>query len=91
MKQFIERSWMPFAGGGTALSFKGISELTTQTPKIMDTTQQLIAVTTHEPMIRYFWIGVLGAVGGLLVKIIWMCIKRWVPFFKKLDNEKTTR
>ena len=90
MIQIIKHFWLPVAGSGTALSFKGISEISTQTPEIMDATQQIIAATTTEPMIRYFWIGVLGAVGGLLVKIIWMCLKRWIPFIKKLEDEKTT-
>jgi len=86
MKQIIKGSWLPAAGGGTALSFKGITDISQTTPEILDTTQQIIAATTSEPLIRYFWIGVLGAVGGLLVKIIFYCIKRYIPFFKKLDK-----
>ena len=88
MKKFLSDIWMPIAGGSTALSFKGISNLSTQTPEIMDASQQLIAVTTTEPLIRYFWIGVIGAIGGLLVKVLWICLKRWIPFFKNLEDEK---
>ena len=88
MKKILSDIWMPVAGGSSAISFKGITDLSIQTPEIMDATQQLIAVTTTEPLIRYFWIGVIGAIGGLLVKVIWICLKRWIPFLNKLENEK---
>ena len=88
MKKFLSDIWMPVAGGSTALSFKGISNLSLQTPEIIDASQQLKAVTATEPLIRYFWIGVIGAIGGLLVKVLWICLKRWIPFFKNLEDEK---
>lgn len=35
----------------------------------------------------YFWIGVLGALGGLLVKLIWGCMKLWFPTLRKIDSK----
>ncbi len=88
MKKLIAEIWMPVAGGSTALSFKGISELSLQTPDIMDASQQLIAVSTADPLFRYFVIGVIGALGGLLVKVLWICATRWIPFLKDFKDDK---
>ena len=88
MKKLLSEIWMPVAGGSTAISFKGISELSIQTPDILDASQELIAITTTEPLFRYFLIGVIGALGGLLVKILWLCMKNWIPFFKNSEDEK---
>ena len=48
-------------------------------------------IIKHEPMWHYLLIGILGALGGLVFKICWVCLKRLFPTLNKLDNEKVDR
>jgi hypothetical protein len=85
MKNFIQKYWTPTAGAISSLSFKGISDINTY-PELADTAEQVTRQALKNPqpeLITYLWIGMLGGLGGLLIKIIWGCIKR---FFPKLNN-----
>lgn len=82
MRDIARKIWAPGAGAAASLSFKGISELTT--PEALDTADQ---VFHHQPaLIDYFFIGIVGALGGLLVKLCWGMLKQYFPKLKKLET-----
>ena len=82
MKDFARKFWAPGTGAAASLSFKGISELTTT--EALDTADQVLR---HQPaLIDYFFIGIVGALGGLLVKLCWGILKQYFPKLKKLET-----
>jgi hypothetical protein len=88
MKDFFNRFWTPIAGAISSLSFKGINDINSF-PEFTDTAEQVArhALKSPQPeLITYLWIGVLGGLGGLLVKIAWGCIKKIFPKLKGLDK-----
>jgi len=88
MRDFIQKYWTPTAGAISSLSFKGITDITAN-PEITDTAEQVTqqALKNQQPeLITYLWIGMLGGLGGLLIKILWSCLKRWFPKLKNLDK-----
>lgn len=83
MKDFISKYWTPVTGAMSSISFKGISDMTTS-PVAEETIHQ---ATSHQPaLITYLWIGVLGALGGLMVKVIWGLLKHAFPSLKNIDR-----
>ena len=89
MKELIQRIWMPVLGTISTLSFKQINDKTILSPDIADTAQQVTNHSVNEPhssLMIYFWIGMLGAAGGLVLKIIWCLIKKWFPKLKNIDK-----
>ena len=84
MKDFIQRAWTPIAGAVTSLSFKAGADISQKTPEIIDSIQQ--AQHQGPELINYFYIGILGAIGGLLVKILWGLVKSIFPKLKILDK-----
>ena len=83
MKEFFSRTWLSFVGAGSTLSFKSISAQINP-GDIMEHTE--IIYQTHSPMWEYFVIGILGALGGLIVRLLWCWIKIKYPKLKKLDS-----
>lgn len=83
MKNTIRELWMPLTGAGASISAKGITDIST-TPDLMDATHKLII--THEPMWHYLVIGILGALGGLIFKILWYWLKRRFPKLQNIDK-----
>ena len=82
MRDIARKFWAPSTGAAASLSFKGISELTT--PEALDAADQ---VFRHQPaLIDYFFIGVVGALGGLLVKLCWGILKQCFPKLKKIET-----
>ena len=87
MKDFLQRCWTPVTGAISSLSFKGISDITT--PELANTVDQVTrhaAINSEPRLITYLWIGMLGAMGGLFIKILWSCFKRWFPKLKNIDK-----
>jgi len=83
MKDFFSRTWLLFVGAGSTLSFKSIyAQINPE--DIMEHTE--IIYQTHSPMWEYFVIGILGALGGLAVRLVWCGIKQQFPKLKKLDS-----
>ena len=83
MKEFFSRTWLSFVGAGSTLSFKSISAQI-KPGDIMEHTE--IIYQTHSPMWEYFVIGILGALGGLIVRLLWCGVKQQFPKLKKLDS-----
>ena len=83
MKDFIQRHWPPTAGAISSISWKGITDLS-QSPEVANLAEQAVK---HEPtLMSYFLIGVVGALGGLLVKIAWGVCKKVFPKLKTIDK-----
>ena len=82
MRNLIDRFWLPISGSVTSISFKGIENAATlNTPLIQ------VPLFQEHSLWYYLLIGVMGAVGGLAVKITWSCMKRWFPkHLKHLDQ-----
>lgn len=72
MKRYSE----PIVGFISSVGCKGVNDLQHVTS----------GVNIPPDLVKYFWIGVLGALGGLLVKIIWGCLKLWFPRLSKIDK-----
>ncbi len=89
MKELIQRIWMPILGTKSTLGFKQINDKTILSPDIAESAQQVTnhAINElHSSILIYFWIGMLGAGGELLLKIIWWLIKKWFPKLKNIDK-----
>ena len=72
MKQVRE----PLTGFIASVTVKGGADIST----IVEPIQQ------HLHLMDYFWVGVLGSIGGLLVKLIWSYLKRRFPNLKNIDQ-----
>ena len=82
---FIDLFRKPFLwiiGFFTSVGFEGISKMNHEA---MQTTREIMA-QNQEPLMRYFWIGILGVLGGLVIKILWGCMKRAFPKLKNIDK-----
>jgi hypothetical protein len=89
MKELIQRIWMPVLGIISTLGFKQINDKTILSPDIAETVQHVTNYAVnegHSSLLVYFWIGMLGAAGGLVLKIIWSLIKKWFPKLKNIDK-----
>jgi hypothetical protein len=89
MKELFQRIWMPILGTISTLGFKQINDKTILSPDIAESAQQATNYSITEPhssLLIYFWIGMLGAAGGLVLKIIWWLIKKWFPKLKNIDK-----
>ena len=84
MKDFIQRYWTPTAGAISSMGFKGIEDIS-QNPMAEELAQN-IAVQPQPILITYLWIGVLGGLGGLLVKIAWGICKKIFPKLKNIEE-----
>ncbi len=73
MKKYYE----PVVGFVSSVGVKGVNDIHQVTT---------MGVNISPDLVKYFWIGVLGALGGLLVKIIWGCLKLWFPRLSKIDK-----
>ncbi len=83
MKDLYRRYWTPTWGAVSSLSFKGISDIS-QSPEVANMTEQSIR---HQPtLMSYFLIGIVGALGGLLVKVAWGVCKKFFPKLKNFDK-----
>lgn len=85
MKDFIQKYWTPTAGALSSLSFKGIADIS-QSPIAEEAARQIAFQQTQPMLITYLWIGVLGGLGGLLVKIAWGVCKKIFPKLKNIDK-----
>lgn len=83
MKDFLQRYLTSISGALSSLSFKGITEIT-QTPT--DEVIQQLTAQHHPEMLTYLWIGFLGGLGGLLVKISWGLFKKMFPKLNNIDK-----
>lgn len=72
MKQVRE----PFTGFIASITVKGGSDLMAVVEPIQH----------HTTIMDYFWIGVVGALGGLAVKILWSYLKKRFPNLKNIDQ-----
>jgi hypothetical protein len=71
MKKYFE----PFLGCISSIGVKGANDI-----------QEAVAGINVSPdVMKYFIIGALGALGGLIVKILWGCLKLWIPGLRKID------
>jgi hypothetical protein len=88
MKDFIKIIWMPLVGSISSLSFKKISDEVIYSPDVIDSAARIAkyAESENKSLMQYFLIGVVGAAGGLVLKITWGCIKRWFPKLKNIDK-----
>lgn len=83
MRDFIQRYWTPTAGAISSISFKGINDIS-QSPEVANLAEQ---AAKHEPtLMSYFLIGVVGALGGLLVKVAWGMCKKLFPKLHGIDK-----
>jgi hypothetical protein len=83
MKDFIQRCWTPIAGAISSISWKGISDIS-QSPEVTDLAEK--AISNQPTLINYFLIGIVGALGGLLVKLAWGVCKKVFPKLKTIDK-----
>jgi hypothetical protein len=83
MKDFIQRHWPPTAGAISSISWKGITDLS-QSPELTEIAEQ--SLRNQPTLMSYFLIGVVGALGGLLVKIAWGVCKKVFPKLKNIDK-----
>jgi hypothetical protein len=82
MRNLIDRFWLPISGSVTSISFKGIENAAS-----MDTPLLQVQLFQEHSLWYYLLIGVMGALGGLMVKIAWSCLKRSFPrYLKNLDQ-----
>jgi len=88
MEKFFQRFWTPLTGALSSLSFKGIIDVAANSNDIVSAAGQVAEeAAKHEPeLITYLYIGMLGGLGGLLIKISWGCIKRVFPKLKNIDK-----
>lgn len=88
IKDLIERFWTPVLGAMSSVSVKGIVDLSAN-PDVSETADWVARKAVTDPqhhLITYLWIGMLGALGGLIVKVLWgLCKKRW-PKLKNLEK-----
>jgi hypothetical protein len=82
MKDFFNKYWHVVFGGGTAVSFKGISDIAESTKDIVVHTP----IMTVEEIIKYILIAAIGTITGLLIRIMWGVIKRRFPSLKGIDK-----
>ena len=86
MKNFLQGIWMPALGTFSSLGFKTISDKTLSSD-IIDTAADIVNIANPDKtLFQYFLIGVVGAAGGLALKIIWGCIKKFFPKLKNIDK-----
>lgn len=76
---------MPAAGASTTISLDATGAIEPQAAKIIESAHNL-ALISPDQLLYYFVIGLVGAAGGLFLKIIWTLIKRIFPKLKKLDK-----
>lgn len=83
MRDFIQRYWTPTAGAISSISWKGINDIS-QSPEVANLAEQSVM---HEPtLMNYFLIGIVGALGGLLVKLAWGMCKKIFPKLHGIDK-----
>lgn len=87
MKEIFNKYWHVFFGGGSAISFKGISDIA-QTPEAIQAEEVLRHYVIMEPTeaAKYFLIGLLGTVAGIIGRVIWGIIKRKFPSLHGIDK-----
>jgi hypothetical protein len=88
MKDFLQRTWMPFAGSAASLSFKGIigTNDTLESAAFIAEKAAKPEIVDYRSLFFYLLVGFAGAFGGLLLKICWSCIKRKWPKLKNIDK-----
>lgn len=78
----LDRLWLPISGAVASIGFKGIESATSIEAPILS-----IPVVEEHSVWYYFVIGVVGAAGGLVFKIIWSALKRKFPkHLKDIDT-----
>ena len=81
MSDMIKKVWLLFAGAGTSITVSA-SKITGNIHLFFNTADML----QNHPFLYYFLIGLAGAAGGLVIKIVWGCIKRMFPKLKNIDK-----
>lgn len=80
--KIADRLWLPLSGSIASIGFKGIETASTLDAPILS-----IPVVQEHTLGYYFLIGILGAAGGLVFKIIWSALKRKFPkHLKDIDT-----
>ena len=80
--KLLDRIWLPITGSLTSIGFKGIETSTNLEVPILQ-----IPVVQDHSLWYYLLVGMFGALGGLMVKVIWSALKRWFPKqLKHLDQ-----
>jgi hypothetical protein len=83
MRDFIQRYWTPTAGAISSISWKGITDIS-QSPEVAEIAQK--SLSDQPTLINYFLIGIVGALGGLLVKLAWGLCKKLFPKLHGIDK-----
>lgn len=84
MKQLIDRAWLPVAGSISSISFKGIEEISKADFSLVQTPTVL---SSEKSLFYYFLVGVMGALGGLALRLLWVQLKKWFPKLKKMEKD----
>jgi len=83
MNDFFQRYWTPTAGAISSISWKGITDIS-QSPEVAELAEKSLS---HQPaLMTYFLIGVVGALGGLMVKVAWGICKKFFPKLHGIDK-----
>lgn len=89
----FKRGWLVITGVLSSWTVKGISDLKQDT-SIMDATEMaidathdLIMTTSDHTLLWYGAVGAVGALGGLLIRVLWGCLKMWFPSLQKIDPD----
>ncbi len=72
--KIADRLWLPISGSIASIGFKGIETATSIEAPILST-----PTLQEHGLWYYFIIGIVGAAGGLVFKILWSAIKRRFP------------
>lgn len=83
MKDFVQRYWTPTAGAISSISWKGINDIS-QSPEVAEIAEK--AISSQPTLMNYFLIGIVGALGGLLVKLAWGLCKKLFPKLHGIDK-----
>lgn len=81
MASLIKKIWLPVTGSVSSLTLSA-TEAAANSPQIL----QVKSLISSNPLIDYFLIGVAGALGGLVVKVVWGLIKKTFPKIKDIDK-----
>ena len=91
MKEFIERYWTMIVGFFSSVSAKGINDISVSSKEAVQEVAQVTEVVSRfiippEEVLRYFVYGLVGALAGLLIRIVWGVLKRKFPLLNGIDR-----
>lgn len=66
----------PLTGFVASITVKGSGDLASMVEPLQ----------SNPHIMDYFWVGVLGALGGLFVKVLWSLLKKRFQILKNIDQ-----